>query len=84
MHQRLTIIFIAGTLAFSLGGCESHQGKVDALQREHDRISQQYKKDCGDEYLKATPQFSQTCKDEAKQMDDVWKQLQAEKAKQSN
>jgi hypothetical protein len=81
MHQRLTTVFLVTILAFALGGCESHQGKVDALQKEHDRISQQYKKDCGDEYLKAKSQFSQKCLDEAKQMDDVWKQLQAEKAK---
>ena len=81
MHQRVATIFLGAVLTFALGGCESHQGKVDALQKEHDRISQQYKKDCGDEYLTAKPQFSQKCVDEPKQMDDVWKQLQAEKAK---
>jgi hypothetical protein len=81
MHQRLTTIFLGAVFTLVLGGCESHQAKVNALEKEHDRIGQEYKKDCGDEYLKARPQFSQKCVDEAKQMDDLWKQLQAEKTK---
>jgi hypothetical protein len=75
---RITMLFLAS--AFSLVGCQSHQAKIDGLQKEHDRLSQQYQKDCGSEYLKARPEFSQKCVDEAKQMDDVWKQLQQEEA----
>jgi hypothetical protein len=81
MHRKAKLIFSIGAITIALTGCQSHQAKIDALQREHDRISQQYKKDCGDQYLKAQPQFSQKCVDEAKQMDDLWKQLQAEKSK---
>ena len=73
----VTAIFTAVCLA----GCQTHQDKVDALQREHDHISQQYQKDCAAEYLKAQPQFNQKCIEEQKQMDDAWKRLQAEKAK---
>jgi hypothetical protein len=75
---RIPIFVVASVL--SLTGCQSHQAKIDDLQKEHDRLSQQYQKDCGSEYLKAKPQFDQKCLDEAKQMDDVWKQLQQEKA----
>jgi uncharacterized protein YukE len=75
---RITILVMASVL--SLMGCQSHQAKIDDLQKEHDRLSQQYQKDCGSEYLKAKPQFNQKCLDEAKQMDDVWKQLQQEKS----
>jgi len=78
--MRLAFMIVATVVTIAVMGCQSHQSKVDALQQEHDRISQQYKRDCGDEYLKARPQFSQKCVDEAKQMDDVWKQLQAEKS----
>lgn len=81
MHRNSRIVFLAGVMTFAFAGCESHQAKVDALQKEHDRISQQYKQDCGAEYLKAKPQFSQKCIDEAKHTDDVWKQLQAERSK---
>jgi hypothetical protein len=81
MYRKSRFFFLAVVMTFAFVGCESHQAKIDALQKEHDRISQQYKKDCGDEYLKANPQFSQKCVDEAKQMDDVWKQLQAERSK---
>ena len=79
--MRLAFMIVTTALTIAVTGCQSHQSKVDALQQEHDRISQQYKRDCGDEYLKARPQFSQKCVDEAKQMDDVWKQLQAERSK---
>jgi uncharacterized protein YukE len=75
---RIPIFVVASVL--SLTGCQSHQSRIDDLQKEHDRLSQQYQKDCGSEYLKAKPQFDQKCLDEAKQMDDVWKQLQQEKA----
>ena len=74
----ITILVMASVLF--LMGCQSHQAKIDDLQKEHDRLSQQYQKDCGSEYMKAKPQFSQKCLDEAKQMDDVWKQLQQEKS----
>ena len=79
--MRLVFMIVTAVLTIAVTGCQSHQSKVDALQQEHDRISQQYKRDCGDEYLKARPQFSQKCVDEAKQMDDVWKQLQAERSR---
>jgi hypothetical protein len=81
MHRKSRFLFLAVAMTFAFVGCESHQAKIDALQKEHDRISQQYKQDCGAEYLKAKPQFSQKCIDEAKHMDDVWKQLQAERSK---
>ena len=81
MNRRSLFILLAAVMTFVPVGCESHQAKIDALQKEHDRISQQYKQDCGAEYLKAKPQFSQKCIDEAKHMDDVWKQLQAEQSK---
>jgi uncharacterized protein YukE len=82
MKRNAKLIFSIGVIATALTGCQSHQAKIDALQREHDRISEQYKRDCGDQYLKAQPQFSQKCVDEAKQMDDIYKRLQEERAKQ--
>ena len=75
----LAVVIAASTMALS--GCRTHQSRIDALRKEHDRLSQQYQKDCCDEYLKAQPQFSQKCTDEAKQMDEVWKQLQSERSK---
>lgn len=75
----LAVLVGAWTITFS--GCRTHESRIDALQKKHDRLSKQYQKDCGDEYLKAQPQFSQKCTDEAKQMDEVWKQLQTERSK---
>lgn len=80
MFKTAFLVLVAAS-TITLSGCRSHQSKIDALQKEHDRLSQQYQKDCGDEYLKAHPQFSQKCTDEAKQMDEVWKQLQSERSK---
>jgi hypothetical protein len=81
MQGKLRVTLVSAIFTLALAGCQSHQAKIDALQQEHDRISQQYKQDCGAEYLKAKPEFSQKCIDEAKHMDDVWKQLQAERSK---
>ena len=82
MQRKPAYMLLVALLTFALAGCQSHQAEIDALQREHDRISEQYKRDCGDQYLKAQPQFSQKCVDEAKQMDDIYKRLQEERAKQ--
>jgi uncharacterized protein YukE len=81
MFKTALLAVVIATSTIALSGCRTHQSRIDALQKEHDRLSQQYQKDCGDEYLKAQPQFSQKCTDEAKQMDEVWKQLQSERRK---
>ena len=81
MLKTASSAFLIAASAIALTGCNTHRARIDALQKEHDRLSQQYQKDCGDEYLKAQPQFSQKCADESKQMDAVWKQLQSERSK---
>jgi hypothetical protein len=81
MFKAPSSTLLIAVLVIVMTGCKSHPAKIDALQREHDRLSQQYQKDCGDEYLKAQPQFSQKCADEAKQMDQEWKELQSELSK---
>jgi hypothetical protein len=82
MHQRLTTIVIAAVLTFSLGGCESHQAKVDALQREYDRLGKQYRQDCSAELVNVPTTLSPKCGDENKKIGDAWNRLQAERAKQ--
>jgi hypothetical protein len=82
MHQRLTTISIAAVLALALGGCESHQAKVDALQKQYDDLAAQFHKECSAEYLKIPPAVSQKCTDEDKNVQEAWKRLQAERTKQ--
>jgi hypothetical protein len=65
-----------------LTGCESHQAKIDRLQKEYDKISQQFGKDCSAEYLKVPPNLSQKCVDESKQMGEAGRRLRQEQAKQ--
>jgi hypothetical protein len=74
-------IFIALSM-LALPGCESHQAKIDRLQQEYDKISQQFGKDCSAEYLKVPPTLSQKCVDESKQMGEAGKRLREEQAKQ--
>ncbi len=81
MRHSTKVIALTAGLVFAFTACENHQAKIDALQKEHDRLSQQYQRDCGSEYLKAKPEFSQKCIDEAKEMDDAMKKLQLEQAK---
>ena len=68
MHQRLATIFLGAVFTLALGGCESHQGKVDALQKEYDQLGAQMQKDCSAEYLKVPPTLSQKCVDENKKV----------------
>jgi ABC-type uncharacterized transport system auxiliary subunit len=82
MHSTAKFFALAAVLVFALAGCQSHQAKIDALQQEHDRISQQFAKDCSAELLKVPPTQSQKCVDEDKQMKDAWDRLQAERMKQ--
>jgi hypothetical protein len=77
----LSVIFLAASL-LPLAGCESHEAKIDRLQKEYDKISQQFGKDCSAEYLKVPPNLSQKCVDESKQMGEAGKRLREERTKQ--
>ena len=73
----LTILSVASVLA--LAGCESHQAKVDRLQKEYDTLEAQFRKDCSDTYLQAQPTLSPKCKEEDQKTKDAWARLQAER-----
>lgn len=76
---QFTILIAASVLV--LAGCESHQAKVDRLQREYQQESEQFGKDCSADYLKVPPTLSPKCNDENTRMKQTWDQLQAERAK---
>ena len=69
-------------LLFSLGGCQSHQAKLDALQKEHEQLGAQFQKDCFAEYLKVPPTLSAKCADEKSKLEAVGRQLQDERLKE--
>lgn len=64
-----------------LTGCESHQSKIDALQKEYDRLSAQFQTDCSSEYFKVPPTLSPKCSDEKQKVEDAGKRLRDEQAK---
>ena len=76
---RLTVI-AASVLALS--GCQSHQSKVDALQKEYDQLAAQFHQDCSAEYLKVPSTISAKCTDEDKKVKEAWDQLQAQRTRQ--
>ncbi len=76
----LITILVAVSLLIPVG-CESHQSRVDRLQKEYDQISRQFGRDCSAEYLKVPPNLSQKCVDESKQMGEAGKRLREERAK---
>jgi len=82
MHRNSRIVFLAVAMTFAFAGCESHQAKIDALQKEYDDLSAQMKKDCSAEYLKVPPTLSPNCTDENKKVTEAWNKLQAERNKQ--
>lgn len=73
----LIILSVASVLI--LAGCESHQAKVDRLQKEYDALEAQFRKDCSDTYLQAQPTLSPKCKEEDQKTKDAWARLQAER-----
>lgn len=82
MHHTTKLFVLSTLLSVALAGCESHQEKVDALQKEYDQLGAQMQKDCSAEYLKVPPTLSQKCTDENKKVTEAWKRLQAERTKQ--
>jgi DnaJ-class molecular chaperone len=82
MHRNSRIVFLAGVMTFAFAGCESHQAKVDALQKQYDDLAAQFHNDCSAEYLKVPPVVSPKCADEDKRVQDAYKRLQDERAKQ--
>ena len=82
MYCMIRFSALSAVLILALSGCQSHQAKVDALQKEYDRLNQQFAKDCSAEYLKMPPTLSPKCDDENKKMKDAWDRLQAERMKQ--
>ena len=80
LKAALFTTFVAASLQI-LVGCEGHQGKVDRLQKEYDRLAAQFHQDCSAEYLKVPPTPSAKCTDEDNKVKAAWDQLQAERAK---
>lgn len=81
MHRTAWSTILATVLLLSPTGCKSHQAKVDDLQREYDRLGEQFRRDCNAELLNVPPNLSPKCQDENKQVEDAWNRLQAERAK---
>jgi len=81
MKRNAKLIFSIGVIAIALTGCQSHQAKIDALQKQYDDLAAQFHKDCSAEYLKVPPNVSTQCADEDKKVQEAWKRLQAERTK---
>lgn len=80
-RKKRMFLFAAGLLLVTTG-CRSHEAKVAELQKQYDRLNQQFGKDCSAEFLKVPPSLSPKCSDEDKQVKAAWDRLQAERAKQ--
>ena len=52
---RLAAFTFTVTLIFFFVGCQSHQAKVDALQKEYDRLGAEFQKDCSARVFKSAP-----------------------------
>lgn len=81
MHIPSRGFAVAVVLALMSMGCQSHQSKVDALQKEYDQIGQQFRQDCSSEMINVPPKLSPKCAEESKRVEDAWNRLQAERMK---
>ena len=82
MFNTIRFSAVLAAFVFALSGCQSHQAKVDALQKEYDQLGQKFRQDCSSEMLNIPPKLSPKCTEENKQVADAWNRLQAERAKQ--
>ena len=82
MHRIYSVLVSCAIFVTVLTGCQGHQAKVDALQKEYDQLGEQFRKDCNAEYLKVPPALSPKCDAENKKVQDAWNRLQIERAKQ--
>ena len=80
MHRVVPSTILAAASLLALAGCESHQSKIDGLQREYDDLEGQFRKDCSEAFLHAQPTLSPKCMEEDKKAKDAWARLQAERA----
>jgi uncharacterized lipoprotein NlpE involved in copper resistance len=81
MHRKSRFLFLAVVMTFAFVGCESHQAKIDALQKQYDDLAAQFQKDCSAEYYKVPPTLSPKCADEKKKTEDAYKRLQDKRTK---
>ena len=82
MYCTIRFSALSAVLIMALFGCQSHQSKVDALQKQYDQLGAQFQKDCSAEYLKVPPTLSPKCADEKAKVEDIGKQLRDERAKE--
>lgn len=81
MHSTAKFFALTTVLVFVLTGCQSHQARVDALQKEYDRLGDQFRQDCSGEMVNVPPTLSPKCAEESKKVEDAWNRLQAERSK---
>lgn len=81
MHILSRGFAVAVILALMTMGCQSHQAKVDALQKEYDDLAKQFHQDCAAEYLSVPPKVSAKCQEEDAKVKNAWDRLQAERAR---
>jgi hypothetical protein len=79
MRQTAALITLAGVLVLS--ACDTHQAKVEDLQKQYDDINQRFAKDCSAEMMELPEKLSPKCADESKKLKDITERLQAERAK---
>ena len=81
MHLKASLFVIVTIIGIGFTGCQSHQSKVDALQKDYDALGQQYGRDCEAELTNVPPKLSPKCTDEKEKLAEAWDRLQAERAR---
>jgi hypothetical protein len=81
MFNTIRFSAITTVLILLFTGCQSHQAKIDALQKEYDRLGLQFQQDCSAEMLNIPPKLSPKCTDEQARLKTAWDQLVAERLK---
>jgi hypothetical protein len=82
MRCNTCIIVASAVLTIALTGCQRQEAKVESVQQAYNQAEKEFRTDCSEESLKLPTSLSAKCSGEKQKMDDAYKKLQDQRAKQ--
>lgn len=73
---------VISVVVLIMSGCQSHQAKVDALQKDYEAAELKFRQDCSTELYNVPPKLSPKCAKEDQDTKQKLATLNAEKVKQ--
>jgi hypothetical protein len=79
--KQFALVILPGAAVLAMCACETHQGRVAALQKDYNEAERQFRSDCTAELMKVRPALSSKCEAEDRRAKELWARLQTEQQK---